>query len=90
VLEKILKHEATGSRKCGCMFMLHGYLSRETNGWRLNILNRVHNHEMKPSLEGHILAGRLREDDKKIVRDLTKNFVLPKNILLNLKRKRQA
>jgi len=42
---------------------------------------------MKQSLEGHMLAGRLRKDDKKIVRDLTKSLVLPKNILLNLKKK---
>jgi len=87
--KKRLKHEATGSRKCGCIFMLHGYLSRETNNWRLNILNRVHNHEMKPSLERYILAGRLREDEKKIVRDLTRSLVQPKNILINLKGKRQ-
>ncbi|KEH27986.1 hypothetical protein MTR_5g055912 [Medicago truncatula] len=41
----------------------------ETNDWRLNIINGVHNHEMKASLEEHMLAGRLREDDKKIVHD---------------------
>ena len=55
----------------------------------MNILNGVHNHEMKPSLEGHMLAGRLKEDDKKLVRDLTKSLVLPRNILLKLKSKRQ-
>jgi hypothetical protein len=83
------KHEITGSRKCGCMFMVRGYLSRQTNDWRLIILNGGHNHEMKPSLEGHMLADRLKEDDKKLVRDLTKSLVLPRNILLNLKSKRQ-
>jgi len=44
---------------------------------------------MEPALEGHMLAGRLKEDDKKIVCDLTKSKVLPRNILLNLKSKRQ-
>jgi len=82
------KHEATGSRKCGCTFMVTGYLSKQKNEWTLSILNGVHNHAMKPTLEGHMLAGRLKEDDKKIVRDLTKSKVLPRNILLNLKRKR--
>ena len=67
--------------------MLCGYLSRETNDWRLNILDGVHNHEMKPSLVGHMLASTLREDDKKIVHDLTKSLALSKNILLNFKRK---
>ena len=69
------------------MFMVSGYLSRQTNDWIFYILNGVHNHEMRPSLEGHMLAGRLKEDDKKLVRDLTKSLVLPKNILLNLKNK---
>ena len=83
------KHESTGSRKCGCMFMVSGYLSRQTKEWGLNILNGVHSHAMELALEGHILAGRLKEDDKKIVRDLTKSKVHPINILINLKSKRQ-
>jgi len=77
-----------GSRKCGCLFMVSGYLSRQTNEWGLNILNGVHNHAMEPALEGHILVGRLKEDDEKIVRDLTKSKMLPRNILINLKNKR--
>jgi len=43
---------------------------------------------MEPALEGHILAGRLTEDDRKIVRDLTKSKMLPRNILIKLKNKR--
>ena len=69
--------------------MISGYLSRQTKEWRLNILNGVHNHAMKPALEGHMLADRLKEEEQKIVRDLTKSKVLPRNILLNLNRKRQ-
>jgi len=57
----------------------------EAKAWKLAILNGVHNHKTTPKLEGHILAGRLREDDKKIVRDFTKSLVQPKNILTNLK-----
>ena len=71
------------------MFIVCGYLSRQTNDRRLNILNGVHSHEMEPALEGHMLAGRLKEDDKKIVPDLTNSKVLPRNILLNLKSRRQ-
>jgi len=63
VPKKIPKHATTGSRKCGCLFMVSGYLSRQTNEWGLNILNGVHNHTMEPTLEGHILAGRLKDDD---------------------------
>lgn len=68
--------------------MVSGYLSRQTNEWGLNILNGVHNHAMESTLEGHILTGRLKEDDKKIVLDLTKSKMLPRNILINLKNKR--
>jgi len=89
VPKKRSKHETTRSRKSGCMFIVRGYLSRQTNDWRLNIINGVHNHEMKPALEGYMLAGRLKVDDKNIVRDLTKSKVLSRNILLNLKSKRQ-
>jgi len=71
------------------VFIVCGYLSRQTNDRILNILNGVHNHEMESTLEGHMLAGRLKEDDKKIVPDLTNSKVLPRNILLNLKSRRQ-
>ena len=64
--------------------MISGYLSRQTKEWGLNILNGVHNHAMESALEGLILAGRLKEDDKKLVRDLTKSKMLPRNILIQL------
>ncbi|KEH41959.1 hypothetical protein MTR_1g058140 [Medicago truncatula] len=86
---KKLKHEATGSRKCGYLFKLHGYVVKEENAWKLAILNGVHNHKMLPYLAGHLLAGILMEDDKAIVCDLTNSSVKPKNILTNLKKKRQ-
>ncbi|KEH18469.1 hypothetical protein MTR_8g020433 [Medicago truncatula] len=85
---KKLKYATTGSRKCGCLFMVSGYQSRQTKEWGLNILNGVHNHAMEPTLEGYILASRLKEDDKMIVRDLTKSKMLPRNILIHLKNKR--
>jgi len=31
VPKKRSNHETTGSRKCGCMFMVRGYLSRQTS-----------------------------------------------------------
>jgi hypothetical protein len=46
VPKKKLKYEATGSRKCGCMSKLHGYVSRELKAWKLTILNGIHNHGM--------------------------------------------
>ena len=66
-----------------------GYVVRDDNAWKLDIINGVHNHEMVPYLAGHLLAGRLMEDDKKIVHDLSNSSVKPKIILTNLKKKRQ-
>jgi len=40
----------------------------------LAILNRVHNDEKVPKLEGHILARRLREDDKEYCKWLDQEF----------------
>ncbi|AES68347.1 hypothetical protein MTR_3g007220 [Medicago truncatula] len=44
---------------------------------------------MDPKLEGHLLAGSLREKNKKVVADPTKRLEQPKNILMNLKSKRK-
>jgi len=71
------------------LFKLRRYVVKEENAWKLTILNGVHNHEMLPYLARHLLAKRLMEDDKEIVHDLTNSSVKPKNILTNLKKKRQ-
>jgi len=68
---------------------VRGYVVREDNAWKLAIFNGVHNHEMVLYVAGHLLAGRLMEDDKKIVHDLTDSSVKPNNILTNLKKKRK-
>jgi len=68
---------------------LRGYVVKEENAWKLAILNGVHNHEMLPYLAEHLLVGRLMEDDKAIIHDLSNSSVKPKNILTNLKKKRQ-
>ncbi|KEH38321.1 hypothetical protein MTR_2g067930 [Medicago truncatula] len=89
VPKKKVKHEATGSWKCGCLFKVCGYVFREDSAWKLAIINGVHNHEMMLYLAGHLLAGRLMEDDKKIVHDLSNISMKPKIILTNLKKKGQ-
>jgi len=72
VPKKKLKHVATGSRKCECLFKVRGYVVKEENAWKLTILNGFHNQEMLPYLGGNLLVGRLMEDDKKIVHDYVK------------------
>ncbi|XP_039683854.1 uncharacterized protein [Medicago truncatula] len=58
VSKRKVKHETTGSRKCGCLFKVRGYVVKEDNAWKLAILNGVHNHEMVPYVAGNLLVGR--------------------------------
>ena len=45
----------------------------------------VHNHELAPNLSGHLLAGRLKGEEKERVIDMTKSLAKPRNILTDLK-----
>ncbi|KAH1242029.1 Tubby-like F-box protein 8 [Glycine max] len=75
----------TGSRKCGCPFRLHGKPVHGGEGWMVKLICGIHNHELAKSLVGHPYAGRLTKDKNKIIADMTKSMVKPKNILLMLK-----
>ncbi|KAL5186659.1 hypothetical protein HKD37_05G012474 [Glycine soja] len=75
----------TGSRKYGCPFRLHGKPVHGGEGWMVKLIYGIHNHELAKSLVGHPYAGRLTKDEKKIIADMTKSMVKPKNILLTLK-----
>ncbi|KAH1254612.1 Protein FAR1-RELATED SEQUENCE 6 [Glycine max] len=75
----------TGSRKCGCPFRLRGKPVRRGEGWMVKLICGIHNHELAKSLVGHPYAGRLTKEEKKIIADMTKSMVKPKNILLTLK-----
>ncbi|KAL5141571.1 hypothetical protein HKD37_09G024889 [Glycine soja] len=45
----------------------------------------IHNYELEKTLVGHPYAGRLTDDEKNIIADMTKSNVKPRNILLTLK-----
>ncbi|KAH1198544.1 hypothetical protein GmHk_18G052098 [Glycine max] len=72
----------TGNRKCGCPFRLRGKPVHGGEGWIVKLIYGIHNHELAKSLVGHPYAGRLTKDEKKIIADMTKSMVKPKNILL--------
>ncbi|KAH1189928.1 hypothetical protein GmHk_20G057602 [Glycine max] len=74
-----------GSRKCGCPFRLHGKPVHGGEGWMVKLICGIHNHELAKSLVGHPYVGRLTKDEKKIIAEMTKSMVKPKNILLTLK-----
>jgi len=45
----------------------------------MSILNGIHNYKIEQRLDTHLLAGILREKDKKKVADMTKSLVQPRN-----------
>ncbi|KAL5127382.1 putative protein FAR1-RELATED SEQUENCE 10 [Glycine soja] len=75
----------TGSRKCGCPFRLRGKPVHGGEGRMVKLICGIHNHELAKSLVGHPYAERLTKEEKKIIADMTKSMVKPKNILLTLK-----
>ncbi|KAL5173741.1 Protein FAR1-RELATED SEQUENCE 6 [Glycine soja] len=75
----------TGSRKCGCPFRLRGKPVHGGEGWMVKLICGIHNHELVKSLVGHPYVGRLTKEEKKIIADMKKSMVKPKNILLTLK-----
>jgi hypothetical protein len=83
-----LKQEDTTTRKCKCSFRLQGYFLA-SHEWSLSVVCGVHNHELSKNLEGHILAGCLKPEEKECVHELTKNLVSPRNILTTLKERNQ-
>ncbi|KAH1232863.1 Protein FAR1-RELATED SEQUENCE 5 [Glycine max] len=75
----------TGTRKCGCPFKIHGKPVHGGEGWAVKLICGIHNHELAKTLVGHPYAGRLTDDEKNIIADMTKSNVKPRNILLTLK-----
>ncbi|KAL5128565.1 putative protein FAR1-RELATED SEQUENCE 10 [Glycine soja] len=75
----------TGSRKCGCPFRLRGKPVHGGEGWMVKLICGIHNHELAKSLVGHPYAGRLTKEEKKIIANMIKSMVKPKNILPTLK-----
>ncbi|XP_028222998.1 uncharacterized protein LOC114404075 [Glycine soja] len=64
----------------GCERSVHG-----GEGWAVKLICGIHNHELAKTLVGHPYAGRLTDDEKNIIADMTKLNLKPRNILLTLK-----
>ena len=46
----------------------------------------MHNHDLEVGkLQGHLIVGRLRAEEKKKVIEMTKSLTVPRNIFTNLK-----
>ncbi|XP_004515102.1 uncharacterized protein [Cicer arietinum] len=75
---------STWTRKCDCPFRLRGTRSNVDDGWYLHVICGLHNHKLAKKLTSHSFLGRLSQDEKNVLGDMTKNFVKPKNILMTL------
>jgi len=71
--------QGTGSRKCECPFRLCGFFEKDTKDWWIAMFCGIHNHELAPKLVGHLLAGRIKEEEKKRVTNMTKSLTVPRN-----------
>jgi hypothetical protein len=63
------------------------FFEKNTQDWWIAMLCGIHNHELAPKLVGHLLAGRLKADEKKRVIDMTKSLAPHRNILTDLNEK---
>ncbi|XP_004489620.1 uncharacterized protein [Cicer arietinum] len=75
---------STWTRKCDCPFRLRGTRSNVDDGWYLHVICGLHNHKLAKKLIDHSFLGRLSQDEKNVLGDMTKNFVKPKDILMTL------
>ncbi|XP_045831510.1 uncharacterized protein LOC123922888 [Trifolium pratense] len=81
---KKLKSDQTGTRKCGCPFRLRGYCHADKT-WHLTVVNGKHNHELDKAVEGHLIVGRLKPEERQCMEEMSRNLVPPKNIMSTLK-----
>jgi hypothetical protein len=81
---KKVKFEETGTGKCDCRFRLRGYL-HATGEWHVTVVDGMHNHVLDKALQGHLIAGRLKPVEKQLLSEMTRNLVLPKNIMSTMK-----
>lgn len=81
---KARKH--TGTKKCGCPFTLKGVWLPDDK-WKVKVECGEHNHEIASTLVGHSFAGRLRDNEKQLLKEMISSGIKPKEVLTTLKQK---
>ncbi|PPR97767.1 hypothetical protein GOBAR_AA22903 [Gossypium barbadense] len=74
-----------GTKKTNCKFRLVGSYLKQYDGWTLRMICDQHNHPPAQHMEGHAYARRLKENEKKLLGDLTSKNVTPRDVLSTLK-----
>src|ERR1051325_6890648 len=77
--------DVTYSMKVKCPFRLRSVPSGD--GWKVMVRCGMHNHKLDKELVGHDILGRLKEEERKIVNDMTKYNMAPRYIASALKDK---
>ncbi|KAI3516123.1 hypothetical protein L1887_15033 [Cichorium endivia] len=80
---------SSGSKKNNCKFELEGKYSKKYDQWTLRVICDEHNHPPAEYLEGHPFARRLSDDEARLVEDLTRKNVAPRDILAILKERNE-
>jgi len=75
----------SGSKRCGCPFAIKGQKEANVDEWKVQVLCGKHNHSTV-HLEAHSYAGRLREDEEKLVCEMYTSGVKPHIILSTVKK----
>ncbi|TYI31732.1 hypothetical protein ES332_A04G005100v1 [Gossypium tomentosum] len=74
-----------GTKKTNCKFRLVGSYLKQYDGWTLRMICDQHNHPPAQHMEGHAYARRLKENEKKLLGDLTSKNVTPRDVFSTLK-----
>ncbi|XP_021741929.1 protein FAR1-RELATED SEQUENCE 5-like [Chenopodium quinoa] len=85
-LENAVRRD-TKTKAIGCPFYIKIYYVLVTDSWRIRAKNDAtgtHNHPTIVYPEGHRKISGLSPDAKKVVRDLTKSKVAPRNIMATI------
>ena len=72
--KKDLVRTVTDCRKCDCPFKLRAKSVLGGEGWMVKLICGTHNHALTKSFVGHLYVGRLIEDEKIIIGDMTKSW----------------
>ena len=84
--KKDLDVSESGNRKCDCPFRLRGRPMNDGERWILKLACGSHNHDLAETLVGHPYAGRLTNEEKSTLVEMTKTSAKPRNILITLKK----
>ncbi|KAF8388613.1 hypothetical protein HHK36_027290 [Tetracentron sinense] len=77
----------SSTKRCGCPFSLKAKKVNGLDQWKVEVVCGVHNHKGSSYLEGHSFAGKLNMEQKKILKDMSRVGIKPRDVLRTIKKK---